>query len=104
MSNKFPERLRKLRKKRGLTIKDFSKEINVAASTVSMYESGHREPNIDMILMLCKELDTTSDYLLGLSEVNNKSTTDNSKLIYSLNEELGIYKDKINLISEIASR
>lgn len=46
---KFCERLKQLRKSRKLTQADLAKLLNVAQSTVGNWESGTREPDVEMI-------------------------------------------------------
>ncbi|WP_017728293.1 helix-turn-helix domain-containing protein [Halalkalibacterium ligniniphilum] len=61
----FPERLRKLRKKHGLTMKALGKSINVAESTISGYENGNRKPDMDTLQQLADYFAVSTDYLLG---------------------------------------
>lgn len=42
---KFNDRLRELRKGKGLTQDEFSKQSGLTRSSISMYERGEREPN-----------------------------------------------------------
>lgn len=71
----FGERLRELRKKRGLSQDKLVDMLNKEAdasfkrSTISNYETGFSMPSLDVIPTFVKILDTTSDYLLGVSDV-----------------------------------
>ena len=60
-------RLRELREEKEMTQAEVAKAIGVDARTISNYEVGVREPDIQTIKKLCKFFDVTSDYLLGLS-------------------------------------
>ena len=62
------EKLKKLRKEKGLTQKQVAEAIKITASTYANYEQGTREPNIDIIIKLCKFFNTTPNYLLGFEE------------------------------------
>ena len=64
--NKFAERLKELRNEKGLTQKQLSKETGIAQSTLSMYEVGTNSPRLDLIIILCRYFNVTSDYLIGL--------------------------------------
>jgi transcriptional regulator with XRE-family HTH domain len=53
------------RKNRGLTQLQLSKDIGVHESTISNWESGLREPNLNTVIMISKYFDVSIDYLLG---------------------------------------
>jgi transcriptional regulator with XRE-family HTH domain len=57
--------IRKLREQRGLTQAHFGEIIGVAESTVSLYESGKREPDIAMLTRIADYLGQSIDHLLG---------------------------------------
>ncbi len=60
------EKIKELRIGCGLTQKQLADKIGVATNTVSQYESGKYKTSIDVLVNLAVELDTTTDYLLGL--------------------------------------
>ncbi len=60
------ERIRELRTECGLSQKQLADKIGVATNTVSQYESGKSKTSIDVLANLAVELDTTTDFLLGL--------------------------------------
>ncbi|WP_054939105.1 helix-turn-helix domain-containing protein [Paenibacillus ihuae] len=64
----FSKRLKQLRKARNFTIQEVADTIGVAKSTYSGYESGFRQPTLDAVQIIAKKLNTTADYLLGLTE------------------------------------
>jgi len=59
------EKLKELRKAKGLTISDSAKTFGVAPRTYSSYEAGEREPNISLINQFADFYGVTTDYLLG---------------------------------------
>lgn len=61
----FSERLRLLRRQRGITQVQFAQELNVANGTIAMWETGKREPDFATIIRLSKFFNVTVDYLLG---------------------------------------
>lgn len=62
------ERLKELRKEKGVTQQAVAVAIGVTISAYSNYEQGIREPSIQTIINLCKYFGVTSDYLLGLED------------------------------------
>ena len=58
-------RLRELRKTKGITMKALGKEIGVSESTISLYETGKREPDFETLLKLGDYFGVSTDYLLG---------------------------------------
>ena len=71
--------IRHYRKKKGLTMKELAALVGVTESTISLYETGKREPNFETLLKLGEILDCTSDELLrgpkelpsGVSDIMN---------------------------------
>ncbi len=53
---------------RGLTQPQIASAVKVALRTYQKYEEGARHPSFDLLVDLCRELDVTSDYLLGLTD------------------------------------
>ena len=60
------EKLRNLRKNRGLTLDVLAREINIPASTLSRFEKNRRQPSTDMLTVLCTFFNCSADELLGL--------------------------------------
>lgn len=58
-------RIRELRKKCGITMKELGEKIGVAESTISQYETGKRQPDYETLLKLGEYFGVTADYLLG---------------------------------------
>ncbi|MDO4535429.1 MAG: helix-turn-helix transcriptional regulator [Clostridium perfringens] len=71
----FANRLKLLRNEKKLTQAEFAKLIKVAPSTIGMYESGSREPNMDTIKIIAKFFSVSSDYLIGLTDIRQNSDT-----------------------------
>lgn len=70
---KFAERLRTLRTSKGLSQAEFAKQIKISKSSVNMYERGEREPGLETLERIADYFNVDLDYLLGKSEVINKS-------------------------------
>ena len=65
----FAERLKTLRKSKGLTQDEFSRQTGIGRSAVSMYESGKRMPSYKVLSALSKYFQVSTDYLLENSDV-----------------------------------
>ena len=68
-------RLYSLRTLNKMTQTELAERLEVKRQIISYYETGSRMPSLEHIILLCEIFDTTSDYLLGITDV---STTDMS--------------------------
>ncbi|MDE6676740.1 MAG: helix-turn-helix domain-containing protein [Clostridia bacterium] len=64
----FNDRLKELRKEKGLSQTELAKELEVSQRSVSSWETGFREPDFETLEKIAKYFNVTSDYLLGLSD------------------------------------
>lgn len=62
------EKLKQLRKEKGLSQKIVAEALGITLSAYSNYEQGIREPNLQILVSICKFYDVSSDYLLGLED------------------------------------
>ena len=65
----FSERLKGLRKQKGLSQRALADELRIGGSTIAMYESGKREPDHEMTEAIADYFNVDIDYLLGRSNV-----------------------------------
>jgi len=61
-------RVKELRDEKGLTQAQLAASIGVDQRTISNYENGVSEPNVQIIKKLCDFFNVTSDYLLGFKD------------------------------------
>ena len=64
--------LRQLRKSQHLTMKELGKIVGMSESTISLYERGLHEPDIETMGKLADALHTTVDELIGRDEADTK--------------------------------
>ena len=64
----FGERLRGLRKEKGLSQDEFAKMLGTSKQILSRYELGQRSPKIEQVSKYAEKLKVSVDYLLGDSE------------------------------------
>ena len=68
-NNSFAERLTQLRNEKGLKREDVAKALGCSISAVGNYENGNRTPDFDGLVALADLFTTTTDYLLGRTDV-----------------------------------
>lgn len=74
------ERIAQLRKNRSMSQFQLAKTLNIATSTLGMYETNKRKPNMEMLEKLADFFGVSIDYLLG-RETSSKSDTDLDRAI-----------------------
>ena len=67
------EALRRLRRVKGISMKELGKKIGVAESTISQYETGKREPDFETLLKLGEFFNVSVDYLLRGEQYHEKT-------------------------------
>ena len=67
---KFADRLKELRKEKKLTQQELANKVGVNRVTYTNWENGKREPELDKVVELATELNSTLDYLLGKTDTN----------------------------------
>ena len=66
--NKFRYRLKEMRLEKNISQKKLAEILGTNNSSVCDWECGRTEPNIDMIIKICKYFNINSDYILGLED------------------------------------
>lgn len=61
-------KIRDLREDRDLTQKEVAKVLHISQNTYSQYENGKRQMPIDCLIALAKYYETSTDYILGITE------------------------------------
>lgn len=81
-------RLRQLRKERGLTLKELASQTNMALTTISSIESGQNNLTVDNALLFANYFGVSTDYLLGKSNIRNPENTTPSFALGGLEGDL----------------
>ncbi|MBO5300507.1 MAG: helix-turn-helix domain-containing protein [Clostridia bacterium] len=89
-------RIKELRKKHKITAKQLGEIINVAESTMSLYENGKREPDYETLVKIADYFKVSTDYLLGRNE------SPISDILPSADNIFRIEKKRFPLLGEIA--
>lgn len=64
----FKTRLREELKQNGMTVKTLAEKIGVSPEMVTQYCTTKKLPSLDTFIKICKALDVSADYILGLNE------------------------------------
>lgn len=84
------KRLKQLRIEKGWSQTELAKKLNIAQNTLSSYERGTRDPDTNMLNLICTIFGVSSDYMLGRDEMPQ------------LDNILSINKKRYPLIGDIA--
>ena len=63
------QRLKKILNEQGMMQKELAEKIGVNEMAISRYVHGGRMVSVSILIDICKTLNISADYLLGLSEV-----------------------------------
>ena len=66
--NKFKDRLNEVLAENNISQKALAQRIFMSQGIVNNYCTGKREPSLEVLISICKELEVSSDYLLGLTD------------------------------------
>ncbi len=66
--NKFKDRLKEVLAENKISQRALAKRLYLSQTIVNNYCTGKREPTLDVLISICKELDVSADYLLGLTD------------------------------------
>ncbi len=61
-------RLRDIREDRDITQQTLADYLHIRQNTYSQYENGHRQLPIEMLIKLAVYFETSTDYILGLTD------------------------------------
>lgn len=67
-NNVIGTRIKELRIDAGLSQRELGEKLGFCNQSVSFWESGQREPSLDIVLQLAEFFGTSPNYLLGFSE------------------------------------
>lgn len=82
------DRILAYRKAKGLSQEELAEVLNVSRQTISKWETGQSQPDLDKLLPLCELFEISADELLGKEIVKNttqkKSLTKKQKLFFCM--------------------
>lgn len=91
----FQERFSNLMKERGITQAEASDGIGVTRQAISLYATGKRTPDINSLYKIADFFKVSTDYLLGLSDVQSLDLD-----VKAISEKTGLSEKSVNAIVE----
>lgn len=82
------DRLKRLRKEKGLSQQELGDMIGASKSLISCYESEKRNPSLENIISFMEIFGVSSDYLLGADNLVSTVENDKDKYSFITNEEI----------------
>lgn len=89
----FAQRVIELRKEKGINQAQLAERVGVSKTSANLYESATRVPDIQVLARYAKELEVTSDYLIGLSDNRTAETA-------AIGDKLGLSDNAIIVLKE----
>lgn len=68
-------KLKEIRKSRKMTQQDVAERLHCDVTTYARYESGDRNPPLEMLIMLSQLFGVSLDYLVGIRDFNESALT-----------------------------
>ena len=89
------ERIDYVRRKKGLSQKDLGKAVDVEDKTIKRYENNKSNIPIDMLKKIAEVLDVSTDYLLGLEDLESRDIT-----YKKIHKVIGLTDDAISVLEQ----
>ena len=72
----MPLNIKDIRLRKGLTQSDVAAALGVSSVVYSRYETGKRQPSIDMLIQMADIFGVTVDFLLGRQDIEDSTLSD----------------------------
>lgn len=95
----FAKRLKELRLRKDLSLKKLACDLDVTAQSLSLYETGQRTVNIDLLKKISEYFGVSSDYLIGLSDAATNDVD-----LKAVCDYLGLYEGAALRLQQINKR
>ena len=91
------QRIKELRKSKGYTRESFAETVSISPRFLADVESGNAGVSISTLKTIALLLDTSADYLIGISNIDNEDLSKQSAII-KINNMDGKYLGYVNTI------
>jgi len=88
------ERIRSLRKNRRLTQSNLAEKVGVSPQVVSNWERNYTSPDLSDLTKIAHALQTTADYLLGMSDEKEDEIREIKQLLETKGYDKPVFFDK----------
>lgn len=89
------KRLRELRKKKNMTMKELGQKLSLAESTISGYENETRKPDLEILNKIADFFEVSVDYLMGRTEKSSVLDDEEQFLKWAKDSKAGIFFSEI---------
>ena len=72
----MPVNIKEIRLRKGLTQSDVAAALGVSSVVYSRYETGTRQPSIDILIQMADIFGVTVDFLLGRQDIEDSTLSD----------------------------
>ena len=103
---KIADRIKQLRKKKGVSQSQLAEAIGVKNNTVSTWERGTRKPDFDALQLLSNYFEVSFEYLLGNSDKKDARSKPSPKELdsYALSAIADEIKESTELLSRLSDK
>jgi transcriptional regulator with XRE-family HTH domain len=98
----FADNLKKYRINKGLSQKQLAQVFKVSPSSITMYETGQREPNFTLLDQMATFFEISTDVLLGRNQLSNENPLNNE--ITSINSRVNDLQLELDEIKNYLSK
>jgi len=99
----FSKRLEELRKEKGISQTQLAEALKISRQSIGFYEKDERSPDVEVIQIICRYFNVTSDYLIGLTDNRTPETASIGEVTGLTDEAIAalryykiVYKDSDN--------
>lgn len=99
MKNNIGERIKELRKSKGINQTELAKIVNLSTTVMSMIEANRSNPSIETLNTMSECFNVSIDYLLKGEEQKNAMNKEEEEILMLVRNDIDIKKTLINLLA-----
>lgn len=98
------DRIKQLRKKKGVSQSELAEAIGVKTNTVSTWERGTIKPDVEALNLLSEYFEVSFEYLLGNSDKEDAKPSQEELDFYALSEKADEIKESTELLCRLSDK
>lgn len=98
------DRIKQLRKKKGVSQSELAEAIGVKTNTVSTWERRTRKPDVEALHLLSEYFEVTFEYLLGSSDKEDAKPSHDEPDSYDLSAKADEIKESTELLCRLSDK